>query len=177
VERCRADGCRVIGVDLHNAEIETDLATPKGRARRIEEANRLAPEGLDGVVAGAGISAAGRAAEVIAINYFGAVATLEGLRALLARSERPRAVAVCSTAALLPIDEPVVSACLEADEARARIEIAARPDTAYMTSKRAVPVVAPLRRERRLGRRGYSPQWDCARRRRNTDVRALVRRP
>ena len=138
VERCRADGCRVIGVDLHNAEIEIDLATPEGRARMIEEANRLAPKGLHGVVAGAGISSPGRAAEVIAINYFGAVATFEGLRPLLARSERPRAVAVCSTAALLPIDEPVVSACLEADEARARIEIAARPDTAYMTSKRAL---------------------------------------
>jgi len=70
VERCRADGCRVIGVDLHNAEIEIDLATPQGRARMIEEANRLAPERLDGVVAGAGISSPGRAAEVIAINYF-----------------------------------------------------------------------------------------------------------
>ena len=45
---------------------------------------------------------------------------------------------MCSTAALLPIDEPVVSACLKADEARARIEIAARPDAAYMTSKRAL---------------------------------------
>jgi len=138
VERCRAAGESVIGVDLRDADIEADLGTPEGRAAMIEQARRLAPDGLDGVVAGAGISSPGRAREIIAINYFGAVATLAGLRPLLARSVRPRAVAICSTAALLPFDEATLSACLEGDESRALAEISVRPETAYMTSKRAL---------------------------------------
>jgi len=77
-------------------------------------------------------------AETIAINYFGAVATLEGLRPLLANSPRPRAVAICSTAALLPTDDAVVNACLAGNEVLALAEMRARPQTAYMSSKRAL---------------------------------------
>lgn len=134
--RLEARGCRVISADLKGAEINVDLATPAGRRALVEQAQKLAPNGLNGVLAGAGISQAGPLA--IAVNYFGAVATLEGLRPLLARAPRPRAVTICSTAALLPADEVTVTACLANDEARALSEITARPMTAYMTSKRAL---------------------------------------
>ncbi len=136
--RLEAGGCRVIGVDLHQADIETDLSKPEGRQAMTEAAFGLAPEGLDGVVAGAGISRPDLPAETLAVNYFGAVATLESLRPLLARSARPRAVAICSTAALLPCDDVAVAACLAGDEPRALAEIRARPMSAYMTSKRAL---------------------------------------
>jgi NAD(P)-dependent dehydrogenase (short-subunit alcohol dehydrogenase family) len=131
-------GDRVIGVDLRDAELEADLNAPEGRAAMVEGARRLAPAGLDAVVAAAGISHADRPAETVGINYFGAVATLEGLRPLLAMTPRPRAVAICSTAALLPSDEATVEACLAMDEPRARAEIAARPQSAYLASKRAL---------------------------------------
>jgi NAD(P)-dependent dehydrogenase (short-subunit alcohol dehydrogenase family) len=136
--RLEAQGERVIGVDLHNAEIEADLSALAGRAAMVDAAFRLAPDGLDGVVASAGISRPDLPAETLAVNFFGAVATLEGLRPLLARAPLPRAVAICSTAALLPCDDAVVAACLTGDEAKALAEIGERPATSYMTSKRAL---------------------------------------
>lgn len=137
-ERLRADGERVIGVDLRDADITIDLGSADGRARMVEEAERLAPDGLDGVLAGAGISTMDKPRETVAINYFGAVATLAGLHPLLAKKPRARAVAICSTAALLPHDEPVIQSCLAGDEAAALAGITERPQTAYMTSKRAL---------------------------------------
>jgi NAD(P)-dependent dehydrogenase (short-subunit alcohol dehydrogenase family) len=131
-------GHLVVGVDVHDADITADLGTDQGRHAMLESAWRLAPQGLDGVVACAGISRPELPAEIIAINYFGAVATLEGLRPLLARSRRPRAVAVCSTAALLPADDAVVNACIAGEELLALAEIRARPQSAYMSSKRAL---------------------------------------
>jgi NAD(P)-dependent dehydrogenase (short-subunit alcohol dehydrogenase family) len=137
-QRLSAKGIRVIGVDLRDAEITVDLGTADGRARMIEEAQRLAPEGLDGVLAGAGISAFDRPRETIAINYFGAVGTLEGLRPLLAMRPRARAVAVCSTSALLPTHEATIVECLAGREEQACAAIEASPQGAYMTSKRAL---------------------------------------
>ncbi|OCC25528.1 hypothetical protein MB02_02525 [Croceicoccus estronivorus] len=135
---CEAAGDRVIGVDIANAEIEADLGTAEGRAKLVSEAERLAPNGLDAVLAAAGISKMEMPRETVGINYFGAVATLEGLRPLLAKSERPRAVAICSTAAMLPGNESVVESCLAGNEAEALDRIAAAPQTAYLDSKRAL---------------------------------------
>ena len=52
--RLRTAGHRVIGADLRDAEIKADLGTPAGRVSLLEQAQRLAPDGLDGVIAGAG---------------------------------------------------------------------------------------------------------------------------
>ena len=95
-DRLEHGGHRVIGVDLRNSDIDADLGTAAGRTAMIDQVTRLAPDGVDAVLAGAGISRQGMDRETIAINYFGAVATLEGLRPLLAKSARPRAVAICS---------------------------------------------------------------------------------
>lgn len=137
-ETLRAEGHRVIGADLRDAEIIADLATSDGRALLAAEAERLSGGVLDGVVAAAGLSNPEIADVTLAVNYFGAVATLEGLRPLLAKAERGRAVALCSTAALLGGDEDVVAACLEGDEALAKERLQANPWTVYMTSKLAL---------------------------------------
>ena len=50
------------------------------------------------------------------MNFFGAVATLEGLRPLLGASPAPRAVVVSSIASLAPTDPDLIEACLGADE-------------------------------------------------------------
>lgn len=138
MERLAASGARVIGVDLKDADIIADLTTAGGRAAMLDAAGRLAREGLDGVVAAAGIGAPDRPAEIIAVNYFGAVATLEGLRPLLARRRSARAVAIGSTAALLPTDTTTVKACLAGAEPEAIAAIRARAETAYMSSKLAL---------------------------------------
>ncbi len=135
---CREAGDRVIGVDLKGADVEADLATPQGRAAMVEAVTRLAPDGIDGLVAGAGISRGDMPAETLAINFFGAVATLEGLRPLLARGTRPRAVAICSTAAILSPGGPAVEACLAGNEAEALDAIRAAPQGSYAHSKRAL---------------------------------------
>jgi NAD(P)-dependent dehydrogenase (short-subunit alcohol dehydrogenase family) len=149
--RLTGAGARVIGIDLAGVEVAADLGTPEGREAMLNAVARLAPDGLDGVVAAAGISAPGRARETIAVNYFGALATLEGLRPLLARRPGARAVAIGSTSVLLPVDDATVAACLAGDEAEAQAQIAARPDTAYMTSKFALT--------RWMRRAAASPEW------------------
>ena len=150
-DACRAAGDRVITVDMHDADIVADLTTAEGRARLVSEAERLAPEGLDAVLAGAGLSRADMPRETVAVNYFGAVATLEGLRSLLGKSARPRAVVICSTAAMLPGNDQLVDACLSGDEAAALDIAAAAPRSVYPDSKRAIA--------KWLRRTAGSPEW------------------
>lgn len=149
VLRLRALGHKTIGVDLRDADINADLGTAEGREAMLSAVRSLAPDGLDGVLAAAGISAP--IAATVAINYFGALATLEGLRPLLARRPGARAVAVCSTAALLPADAEIVGACLAGDEVGALAAASARPETAYMASKRALSLW--------LRRAAVTPAW------------------
>ncbi len=135
-EVCRAAGDTVIGVDLASTDIAADLSQPDGRAAMVAAVTRLAPAGIDSLLAGAGISRPDPIA--VAVNYFGAVATLEGLRPLLALSARPRAVAICSTAAMLQGNDRVVEGCLNGNEAAALALCAAAPMSAYADSKKAL---------------------------------------
>jgi NAD(P)-dependent dehydrogenase (short-subunit alcohol dehydrogenase family) len=135
-ELCRAAGDTVIGVDLAGTDISADLSKPEGRAAMVAAVESMAPNGIDGLLAGAGISRPD--AITVAINYYGAIATLEGLRPLLAKSARPRAVAICSTAAILQGNDAVVEACLAGDEAAALATCAAAPMSAYLDSKKAL---------------------------------------
>lgn len=133
---CRAAGDRVIGVDLAGSDINVDLGRHEGRAVMIDAVGRLAPDCIDGLLAGAGISRPDPA--TVAVNYFGALATLDGLRPLLAKSARPRAVAICSTAAMLAGNDAVVQACLAGPEEAALDLCAAAPASAYLDSKKAL---------------------------------------
>lgn len=118
-------GERVIGVDIHDAEVVVDLSTAAGRAALVQEAGRISGGSIDAVYAVAGLAVPAPA--TVAVNFFGTVATLEGLRPLLAGSEAPRAVLVSSMAALLPSDGELVALLTEGDEpaAMARAEVLA----------------------------------------------------
>lgn len=151
VTRLETAGHRVIGVDLKGAEINVDLGTAQGRADMAEAVAKISPDGIDGVLAGAGISSAEKPRETIAINYFGAVATLENLRPLLAKSSRPRAVAICSTAAMLPGNDTVVERCLAGDEPGALAAMETAPTSSYPTSKQALA--------RWVRRTAIAPEW------------------
>ncbi len=109
----REHGGRVIGVDLRGAEIVADLSNAEGRAKLVEDVKRLSGGTIDGIVANAG---GGRPETMLSLNFFGTVATLEGLRPLIANSPAPRAVMVSSIASLSPIDPRIVEACLNMDE-------------------------------------------------------------
>ena len=109
----RERGGRVIGCDIHNPDVTADLTTGEGRAALIDGVTRLSGGSIDAIVANAG---GGPAETMLALNFFGTVATLEGLRPLLKTSPAPRAVMVSSIASLSPIDPGLIEACLSMDE-------------------------------------------------------------
>jgi len=143
-ERVRAAGDTVIGVDLKNADVEVDLTTDHGRAELVSRVTELSGGRVDAVVAVAGLSAPIPA--TASVNYFGQIATLEGLRPLLAASDAPRAALVASLAAIEVCDDALLAAFTAGDEpaALARAEqIAADSEsgasnTIYNSSKRAI---------------------------------------
>lgn len=138
-ERLRADGHRVIGVDIRDAEVIADLSTEGGRRAMVREVDEQSGGALDGLVVGAGITGDDGAA-VVSINYFGAIATLVGLRPLLEHGASPSAVVISSNSTTTQPGLPVEIAewCLANDEANARA--AAGPDGigAYGASKLAL---------------------------------------
>lgn len=131
------DGHRVIGVDVAGAEVVADLSTADGRETMVREVAERCGGVLDGVVAGAGVMDDRLA---VPVNYFGAVATLEGLRPLLARGTDPGAVAISSNSTTthpgLPAE--IVDACLAGDEARAQELAGTGYGVAYAGSKLAL---------------------------------------
>ena len=137
-------GHRVIGVDRRDAEVIADLSAPVGRAELVDSVARLADGSIDGLVTCAGIGGGENPPDpVIRINYFGAIATLEGLRPLLAAGSEPRAVAIASIALLGGEDAPT-DLCLSGDEEGAIAACNGSGRAAYAASKRAVATWAKL---------------------------------
>lgn len=140
-ELLRQQGDTVIGVDIRDADITADLGTPEGRASLVEQVTAKSGGSIDGILAIAGISAPIPA--TASVNFFGMVATLEGLRPLLAGSPSPRAVGIASMASLHPVDDELVAAMTAGDEAAAiaRAEVLAQDPMAghqiYSSSKKA----------------------------------------
>lgn len=144
-----ARGDSVIGIDLREAEVIADLSTQDGRAAMVDRVRRVSGDRLDAVIASAGLSSGEPI--TLRVNFFGVVATLEGLRPLLAGSDAPRAVALSSTAANHPVSDQIVEACLAGDEEAA---VRAGERAAYLnysSSKRAL--------SRWVRRTAPAPDW------------------
>lgn len=136
--RLEKDGHRVIGVDVRNADVIADLSTPSGRADMVSTVTDVSDGVLDGLVAGAGIM--GEGALVAAINFFGAVATLDGLRPLLARGTNASAIAISSNSTTVTpgIPEDLVALLLAGDEPAALAAVDNNKFFAYMAAKLAL---------------------------------------
>lgn len=123
VGRLRASGHRVIGVDLHDAEVVCDLGTPDGRADAVARVTELCGGRLDGLVTSAGLGPSSRrpAAPLISVNYFGTVALAEGLHPALAATGNASVVCLSSNSATCYPDWPVevAEACRAGDERKA----------------------------------------------------------
>lgn len=158
----RAQGDHVIGVDLAGVDVNVDLATLTGRAALVDAIRDLAPHGIDGIVANAGVHR--RDAMTVRVNYFGAIASLEGLRPLL-RLDAPRAVLITSRAVLLPVDDGVVEACLAGNEGAPSVwstRYPATPSTRHMPAaneQRADGYDAQLRLRNGQAQASRSMQW------------------
>ena len=141
--RLRSDGHDVLGVDLRGADITADLSTPDGRSYVVDELSARAEDGLHGLVTAAGIggSSTANGGKLVAINYFGTIALLEGLRPVLAKAERAAVVCLGSNSATVQPNWHVdlAEACLAGDETRAcEIADTALSLYAYPATKAAV---------------------------------------
>jgi len=168
--RLEKEGHRVIGVDVRDAEVIADLSTPDGRAAMVDAVADACDGVLDGLVAGAGIM--GEQPLVAAINFFGAVATLEGLRPLLVRGTDPSAIAISSnsTTTTPGVTDAVVNTLLASDEPAALDAIgAAAGFVAYPASKLALA--------RWVRRHAVTPEWIGAGIRLNAIAPGVIRTP
>lgn len=151
--RLTARGHRVIGADVRDvadtrgtgdavaSAVQADLSTPEGRALLVEAAAELGGGRLDAVVACAGVGVFDPV--TVRVNGFGAIATLAGLRPLLAAGRDPRALAVASLAAVHETDPAIVAAVLADDEEAAVAASTAAVDRGegrlvYASAKRAL---------------------------------------
>jgi len=138
--RLKAKGHRVIGVDLRGSDINVDLGNVQGRQDMVDQVRALAPEGIDGIFASAGTSDFERAGLVMAVNYFGTLATFEGLHPLL-RGPGARCLAVASCAILVSGPEilELEELCVQGKEAEA-VALGQKYGTAnaYPATKRAL---------------------------------------
>ncbi|MGR6915851.1 SDR family oxidoreductase [[Actinomadura] parvosata] len=134
-------GARVIRCDVRDADVLADLTTQDGRDALVAGVTAASGGRIDGLVAVAGIALPSEL--TVRLNFFGTIATLEGLRPLLAASPRPRAVAVSSLSAIVAADEGLVRSCLTMDEdaaaaaARALVE-SGQGRAVYPSSKLAL---------------------------------------
>jgi NAD(P)-dependent dehydrogenase (short-subunit alcohol dehydrogenase family) len=119
-----ADGHRVIGVDLEGCDVEADLGTPAGRRAAVDGVASLSKGMVDGLVTCAGLAGlpSRPGGLVVAVNYFGTVELLTGLREMLARGTSAAAVAVSSNSTTCQPGVPLelVEACLAGDEASSK---------------------------------------------------------
>jgi NAD(P)-dependent dehydrogenase (short-subunit alcohol dehydrogenase family) len=130
---------RVIGIDLHDAEVIADLCTPEGRQRAVTEVIRLSGGALDGLAACAGLPTRAQDAKVVSVNYFGVTALLEGLCDTLAAGREPAAVVIASAAVTFgKVSPEAVELCLAGDEAGACSAAEARPGSGYGSAKLAL---------------------------------------
>lgn len=164
-------GWQPIRVDLREGDVVADLSKPEGREHMIRETTIRSGGKLDAVIACAGVATV-KPELAIPVNFFGAVATLAGLRTLLSRGDRPRAVAIASWAALMSPDPALVDACLDGkDEAAVleRVQGISDPQFLYPVSKAALA--------RWVRRHAIMPDWAGAGILLNAIAPGLVRTP
>ena len=117
--RLQSDGHEVIVIDIKNADIVADLSSQEGREHATSELARMASDGLDGFVACAGVGSHVTPHSLITkVNYFGAIASIEGARVLVAK-KNGALVIVSSQSAVMDYDKNYVQLLEEGREAEA----------------------------------------------------------
>lgn len=137
--RLEDEGARVIGVDVHSCEISADLSSPRGRAAAVAGVVRACGGELDAVVPCAGLGPQHPSDRIIAVNYFGAVATVDGLLDSLTRGTAPAIVMISSNSTTMTPGAfgDLADACRDADDEERALDLAraAHPAVAYAASK------------------------------------------
>jgi len=116
-----ANGTKVIGIDLTDADILADLSHSEERNRAISETIEMAEGVIDGIITSAGVGPPCDPKKMIDVNWLGTVELLKGFRETLASSENTvRVVAVSSNSATITpnVPEDLIEACLTFDNER-----------------------------------------------------------
>lgn len=115
----RSQGEKVIGVDIHDADVVADLSTKDGRQSAVDQALSLAHGKIDVLIANAGLSAP--ISKTVSVNFFGVVDLVVAMQKTLAESSSPRVVVTSSMASLMPNDQKLVDLMLALDEQAALV--------------------------------------------------------
>lgn len=122
-EKLAAQGDRIIGIDIRDAEIIADLSSPEDRKKAIAMATEQSGGKIDGLVLSAGLSGVTSPGDTtLSVNYFGSVDLLEGLSPAMEGQANPCAIGLVSNSSQFGVDydDPMVLALLEGDEDKCR---------------------------------------------------------
>lgn len=152
----RERGKRVIGVDIHHADVNVDLSTAQGRKDGACTVIDLSKGQIDAVIACAGLALP--TPNTVSVNYFGVIEFLAPLLPTLSAGVSPRVAITSSMASLMPNSPALVEAMLLGDENSA-LKIAqdlcdegeARASLIYGSTKRAL--------SRWVRRESIMPAW------------------
>jgi NAD(P)-dependent dehydrogenase (short-subunit alcohol dehydrogenase family) len=114
VELLKERGAKVIGVDIHNADVNADLSTSLGRKEAVSRVIDLSAGKIDGIIACAGL--AHPIAKTVSVNFFGVTEFLDALLPTLSKSSAPRVSITSSMASLMPNSPELVDAMLANNE-------------------------------------------------------------
>jgi NAD(P)-dependent dehydrogenase (short-subunit alcohol dehydrogenase family) len=169
----RDQGHHVIGVDLHDADIVADLATPQGRDAAVR-AIRERADVVHGLVPCAGLVGltGDDPALLVSVNFFGSIALVRGLYGALAAADGASVVLLSSNSVSCqpgwPL--PVAEACLREDEPAAR-QAAAEVEAVQVYPATKAALAWWARRE------GVTEQWAGAGIRLNAVAPGLIATP
>ena len=164
-----AAGHRVIGVDLHQADICGDLSQASGRQAVLQQALQLCNGVLDGLVLCAGLGPQVQPpSKAVSVNFFGVTELLDGLLPALQKGQHAAAVVVSSVASaqLGWAHNPLAAALQAGDEAQAGQIVDGAGDKGGRLKKCRHRRGAPA--SHHLGASGYPAQHRGPRRGRDT---------
>ena len=114
-EQLQQEGHRTLAVDIQEADIQADLASPTGRAAAVQAIREATSDGLDGLVTSAGLgSHVPNNTLITTVNYFGSIELIEGLRDHLA-AHNASVLLVSSNSAPMETNPDFVSSLLASD--------------------------------------------------------------
>lgn len=116
-EKLRAQGHRVVVIDLKEGDYPADLGDPEIRSSVVSRVAAEVPE-IDGLITCAGVASQfPNTGKILAINYFGTTEVIEGLAANVVTGGR--IIAISSNSAPMSSRPDLIDALLDGSEAAA----------------------------------------------------------